>query len=58
MSYSRTRPGRQVDQSTPSWLIACLAGEIRPAMIEAVRRCHEHFRTGLLTNNFVRIDGD
>jgi putative hydrolase of the HAD superfamily len=39
------------------WLIAALAGEMRPAMIEAVRRCHEQFRTGLLTNNFVRIDG-
>jgi putative hydrolase of the HAD superfamily len=38
-------------------LIALLSGEIRPAMIEAVRRCHEHFKTGLLTNNFVRIDG-
>ena len=22
-------------------------------MVEAVRRCHEHFKTGLLTNNFV-----
>jgi putative hydrolase of the HAD superfamily len=39
------------------FLIASLAGEIRPAMITAVRRCHETFRTGLLTNNFVRIDG-
>jgi putative hydrolase of the HAD superfamily len=39
------------------WLIASLAGAMRPTMIEAVRRCHEHFRTGLLTNNFVRIDG-
>jgi putative hydrolase of the HAD superfamily len=34
-------------------LMASLAGEMRPAMVEAVRRCHEHFKTGLLTNNFV-----
>jgi putative hydrolase of the HAD superfamily len=38
-------------------LIACLGGSIRPAMLEAVRRCHGRFRTGLLTNNFVRVDG-
>jgi putative hydrolase of the HAD superfamily len=34
-------------------LFASMAGEIRPAMLEAVRRCHEHFKTGLLTNNFI-----
>ncbi|HZU81235.1 MAG TPA: HAD-IA family hydrolase [Acidimicrobiales bacterium] len=34
-------------------LFSMLTGRIRPAMIEAVRRCHEHFKTGLLTNNFV-----
>jgi putative hydrolase of the HAD superfamily len=34
-------------------VIACLRGEIRPAMVEALRRCHERFRTALLTNNFV-----
>jgi putative hydrolase of the HAD superfamily len=39
-------------------VIALLAGEIRPAMVEAVRRCHEHLHTGLLTNNFVALDGD
>ena len=37
--------GRQV--------LACLAGELRPSMVEAVRRCSEQFVTGLLTNNFV-----
>jgi putative hydrolase of the HAD superfamily len=26
--------------------------------VEAVRRCHEHLHTGLLTNNFVALDGD
>jgi putative hydrolase of the HAD superfamily len=34
-------------------LFATLVGDMRPAMIEAVRRCHEHFKTGLLTNNFI-----
>ncbi|MGH9016682.1 MAG: HAD-IA family hydrolase [Acidimicrobiales bacterium] len=34
-------------------LFATMAGEMRPAMLEAVRRCHEHFKTGLLTNNFI-----
>jgi putative hydrolase of the HAD superfamily len=29
-----------------------LSGEVRPAMVEAVRRCHEQLKTGLLTNNF------
>jgi putative hydrolase of the HAD superfamily len=38
-------------------VIALLAGEIRPAMVEAVRRCHERLHTGLLTNNFVALDG-
>ena len=39
-------------------VIALLAGEIRPAMVEAVRRCHERLHTGLLTNNFVALDGE
>ena len=39
-------------------VIALLAGDIRPEMVEAVRRCHEHLHTGLLTNNFVALDGD
>jgi putative hydrolase of the HAD superfamily len=29
-----------------------LAGELRPAMVEAVRRCHERLKTGMLTNNW------
>ena len=35
----------------------CCRGEIRPAMVEAVRRCSERLITGLLTNNFVAADG-
>ena len=33
-------------------VLAGLRGELRPAMVEAVRRCHERLLTGLLTNNF------
>jgi putative hydrolase of the HAD superfamily len=38
-------------------LIGLLSGELRPAMVEAVRRCSERLITGLLTNNFVLADG-
>ena len=36
-------------------VLALLAGELRPAMVEAVRRCAARLRTGLLTNNFVAM---
>jgi putative hydrolase of the HAD superfamily len=32
-------------------VIALLYGEIRPQMVEAVRRCGEHYTTACLTNN-------
>lgn len=32
-------------------VLALLAGELRPQMVEAVRRCAARTRTGLLTNN-------
>jgi putative hydrolase of the HAD superfamily len=35
-----------------------LAGEIRPEMVTAVRRCQERLRTAALTNNFTLPDGD
>jgi putative hydrolase of the HAD superfamily len=38
-------------------VLALLAGEIRPEMVEAVRRCADRLTTGLLTNNFVAADG-
>ena len=42
--------GGQVD----AWaVLAALRGELRPAMVEAVRRCHSKLRTALVTNNFV-----
>lgn len=34
-------------------VVGCLAGEIRPRMVEAVRRCAEHHATALVTNNVV-----
>jgi len=34
-------------------LLGVLRGELRPAMVEAVRRCRERLKTGLLTNNFI-----
>jgi putative hydrolase of the HAD superfamily len=34
-------------------VLGLLGGSVRPAMVEALRRCSERLRTGLLTNNFV-----
>lgn len=34
-------------------LFATMPGELRSDMVEAVRRCRMHLKTGLLTNNFV-----
>ena len=42
--------GHEVDGAA---VIGCLRGEVRPAMVEAVRRCGQRLKTGLLTNNFV-----
>jgi putative hydrolase of the HAD superfamily len=42
--------GYGVDASA---LVATLSGELRPAMVEAARRCHARLKTALLTNNFV-----
>jgi putative hydrolase of the HAD superfamily len=42
--------GRRVDGRE---VLSCLSGEMRPQMIEAVRRCRGQLTTGLLTNNFV-----
>ncbi len=34
-------------------LLGTLSGALRPAMVEAVRRCADRIPTGLVTNNFV-----
>ncbi|MBK5221859.1 MAG: HAD-IA family hydrolase [Acidimicrobiia bacterium] len=42
--------GREIDGRA---VLGMLGGELRPAMVEALRRCSERLVTGLLTNNFV-----
>src|SRR4051812_14433418 len=42
--------GHEVDGRA---VLGLLQGTLRPAMVEAVRRCSEKLVTGLLTNNFV-----
>ncbi len=37
-------------------VLSRLQGDLRPAMVEALRRCHQRLKTGLLTNNFVSLD--
>lgn len=37
-------------------VLACLDGELRPEMVEVVRRCSERYTTALLTNNVVTMD--
>jgi putative hydrolase of the HAD superfamily len=39
-------------------VLLLLAGEVRPAMVEAVRRCRPRLRTALLTNNFPAPGGN
>jgi len=39
-------------------VLALLSGELRPEMVEAVRRCSERLRTGLLTNNFAAMPSE
>ena len=38
-------------------VMSLLAGELRPAMVEAVRRCRTRLKTACLTNNFVTGTG-
>ena len=47
--------GHEVDAAK---ILAMLRGEIRPAMVEAVRRCKQHLKTACLTNNFVAPSTD
>ncbi len=42
--------GHEIDGGA---VLGLLVGELRPEMVEALRRCHERLRTALLTNNFV-----
>ncbi len=47
------RLGHRVDGRA---VLGMLSGDIRPAMVEAVRRCGEHFTTACVTNNFAMED--
>ena len=38
-------------------VLAALAGELRPEMVEALRRCSARLKTACLTNNFVTTPG-
>ena len=37
-------------------VMSMLRGELRPAMVGALKRCHSRLKTGLLTNNFSPVD--
>ena len=45
--------GHEIDAHA---VLALLAGQIRPQMVEAVRRCKERLKTACLTNNTVSFD--
>jgi putative hydrolase of the HAD superfamily len=36
-------------------VLGCLSGAIRPEMVEAIRRCKQRIRTGLITNNIASM---
>jgi putative hydrolase of the HAD superfamily len=48
------RLGERVDGRV---VLSLLGGDVRPAMVEAVRRCSERFETACVTNNFRLDDG-
>jgi putative hydrolase of the HAD superfamily len=40
-------------------VLACLSGDLRPAMLQAIRQCKQKLRTGCLTNNVASMsEGD
>lgn len=45
--------GRRIDAAA---VIALLSGDLRPQMVEALRRCKERLKTACLTNNVVSMD--
>ncbi len=51
--HEALRLGHRVDGRR---VLGLLGGEIRPAMVEAVRRCTEEFETACVTNNFTMED--
>lgn len=49
------RLGHDVDGAE---VLGCLRGDLRPRMVEALRRCRVDHRTALLTNNFLTGTAD
>ena len=50
---------RALGHPVPGSVVAgLLFGEIRPAMVEALRRCREHFHVACITNNFGDLGPD
>jgi len=47
--------GHRIDAGA---VLAGLSGRVRPAMVEALRRCSERLPTGCITNNFVGFGED
>lgn len=45
--------GGRIDAAT---VLAALRTTLRPEMVRALERCHEHLKTALITNNFVSGD--
>jgi putative hydrolase of the HAD superfamily len=39
-------------------VLGCLSGDLRPAMVEAVRRCGDRLKTAMLTNNITPMSRD
>jgi len=39
-------------------VLGLLAGDVRPEMVEAVRRCRERLKTALLTNNVIGLESN
>jgi len=52
-SHEAADLGYQIDGAE---VLGLLAGDVRPAMVEAVRRCRLQLKTALLTNNFVSLE--
>ncbi len=48
----------RLERSEVDEVLGLLAGEVRPAMVEAIRRCHERLKTACLTNNVVHEGRD
>lgn len=52
--HEASSAGHDVDARA---VLGCLVGELRPAMVEAVRRCRATHHVALLTNNIVSVSG-